>query len=256
MKQYIFGLIILFQCINVQAQDLQTNVEVDGLEIYTFEYGSPGVCFPSSHDVTVQLDDALYPFATGVKIALLVSSYSAPFNTVLVDEVGEVGVGDRLLFSPNQLSYTFRFLEEGSIGLSLIVSGTPLVYQENYFCTVEGTVTEAVCGNEAFLYPSKMEPVCSVSLGTNVIDEISQDACTIYPNPIKEDQALMIALEDANNQINEINIYNINGCLLLQQINNSSKKLSLPYLKDVPKGTYLVQVNTSKGSITKKIVKL
>lgn len=256
MKKYIVSLIIIFLSINGQAQDLQTGEEVDGFVMHTFEYGSPGTCHPSLSDVIVKLDSTLYPFASGIKIALLISTFSAPLNTVLVDEVGEVNVGDRLPFSEDQLTYTFRFLEEGSIDISVIISGTPLLYQENYFCEIQTFITDALCSNISFVIPVDKEPACSVSLGTNTTEDIAQQILRLYPNPLQANQDLILEVQDSNTKLEAINIYDIDGCLMAQTLNNSSKKLSLPYLKDFPKGTYIVQVNTSKGSITKKIIKL
>jgi len=74
---------------------------------------------------------------------------------------------------------------------------------------------------------------------------------SVYPNPVNNSLTLKTA---PNNQINSIKLYDISGRVILtkNEINTSSKKLNLEGLTS---GSYFVKIATTKGTITKKIIK-
>ena len=74
---------------------------------------------------------------------------------------------------------------------------------------------------------------------------------SVYPNPVNNSLTLKTA---PNNQINSIELYDISGRVILtkNEINTSSKKLNLEGLTS---GSYFVKIATTKGTITKKIIK-
>lgn len=86
------------------------------------------------------------------------------------------------------------------------------------------------------------EGLCSLS-----VDEFSLDAISIYPNPTTEKVTI-----DANPsiQINNIELYDITGKLVLKKENSSSVSLS-----ELHSGIYMMRIKTDNGLVTRKIVK-
>jgi hypothetical protein len=80
------------------------------------------------------------------------------------------------------------------------------------------------------------------------VDEISNLAFTIYPNPFEN--ILELKIED---EINSYKIFSLTGELIKEE-NSNSKIIETNYLSN---GAYLIELQTSNGSIlTQKIVKL
>ncbi|PKQ46938.1 T9SS type A sorting domain-containing protein [Confluentibacter flavum] len=71
----------------------------------------------------------------------------------------------------------------------------------------------------------------------------------IYPNPVKNNTK--IYLQDLNN--GTVSIFDINGRMVLsKEVHNNTNTLDLSHLSA---GLYLLNLNSDKGSITKKIIK-
>src|SRR5690606_28113237 len=81
------------------------------------------------------------------------------------------------------------------------------------------------------------------------IEEFTQNSIKIYPNPVQTDEVFI-----ESNQIILAEVYDVLGKkVLTQTISQNQKKLKISALS---KGIYLVKLNSDKGSITKKLIRL
>ena len=69
----------------------------------------------------------------------------------------------------------------------------------------------------------------------------------MYPNPVED----VLHFSIQNNTIQQIKLVDINGRIVLETSNNI-KELNL---SNIPTGFYLLQIETTNGSISKKIIK-
>ena len=79
------------------------------------------------------------------------------------------------------------------------------------------------------------------------INESNQDIFNIYPIPATYN----LNLESAIDNITTYKIYDLNGNLILENAFTKNTKVDL---SNMAKGTYLLNISTKKGSITKKII--
>lgn len=113
-----------------------------------------------------------------------------------------------------------------------------------YGTDVEETVTFAVMTN-CETNESEMSETHSVEIVYQSIKEYEK-RFNFYPNPI-EDYLHIVT----NENINKIEVYNIMGALVLEEM-QISDKIDLSQLNG---GVYFVRINTDKGTIVKRIVK-
>jgi PKD repeat protein len=86
-----------------------------------------------------------------------------------------------------------------------------------------------------------------IYVGYTGINELSQNAVTLFPNPAKE----FITVQSTS-YIKDINIYNENGQIVINQtINAKTITINTTGLSD---GIYYLKANTNSGSIIKKFV--
>ena len=84
---------------------------------------------------------------------------------------------------------------------------------------------------------------------SNLVNDIDIDnTCNILPNPTKDFIKVI-----SHYKINDIEIFDISGIKVKSiPINSHEKQINISYL---PTGTYLVKINTIRGSATKKLIK-
>ena len=148
---------------------------------------------------------------------------------------------------------------EGALGYGVIynnnyIGGTYETFIEirepspnNEYCYQLFSITEITDGMITG-YSAYSERVC----GLTTVDGISENATSfnIYPNPVND----MLIIETENN-IEEINIYNITGV----KVHNEKVRMNDgQYTVDVQKldaGTYIIEVKTNNNNIIKRFIK-
>jgi N-acetylneuraminic acid mutarotase len=82
----------------------------------------------------------------------------------------------------------------------------------------------------------------------------NDNGCSIYPNPTVD--KIFVSYSNQNSKISEINIYDINGKLILQkQVKSNQKEVSLD-CTSLAKGKYFIRVTGNEKVMVKTIVKL
>ena len=81
-----------------------------------------------------------------------------------------------------------------------------------------------------------------------VDDDLLVDTIKIYPNPVTE--TLIISLGQNNNLVG-VKVYDLNGRLVFHDV-SGGKKLNVSWLDN---GMYLLNIETSKGKLSKRIIK-
>jgi len=81
------------------------------------------------------------------------------------------------------------------------------------------------------------------------LSNFNYNNCNIYPNPTNN----IINISTPNENINQINVYDMLGSLLKSQKGNSDKEQVS--IQELPNAIYLLEVKTDKGNKTVKIVK-
>ncbi|MDO1500453.1 T9SS type A sorting domain-containing protein [Winogradskyella maritima] len=104
---------------------------------------------------------------------------------------------------------------------------------------------------------SATEPICSQSVMTesscfaqpslNNDDYVLEDAIAIYPNPATDHVIIK-----TNFQIEDITLYNVNGQRLNQGQYTLNNRNTLNFRK-VSSGLYFLQIETTEGTVTKKV---
>ena len=79
------------------------------------------------------------------------------------------------------------------------------------------------------------------------IDEVSNDAIQIYPNPVKD----QLTINNGELKIINVEIVDITGKI----ISTFNSQLSTINVSSLQQGIYFVKIETDKGIVTRKIVK-
>jgi hypothetical protein len=95
------------------------------------------------------------------------------------------------------------------------------------------------------------------NISTGIADADENFWCSIYPNPIDINTRLDISLKEAA----ELNIalYDLSGKLIISQqvnLNNGFNSLPMPYLSELPTGTYFINISSKAINKTLKISKI
>ncbi len=121
--------------------------------------------------------------------------------------------------------------------------------------TKESLITGNTIQNQASIYFDYNSPIITNIASTEVIDNLGvsdfmfSDNVSFYPNPSKD----YIYLKSKNNiQILSIEIYNMNGQILLAFPNVKSEKIDISELSN---GSYILKVNSNKGGSNTKFIK-
>jgi len=99
------------------------------------------------------------------------------------------------------------------------------------------------CGS--YQYGNYNDFTISVSNTTSIEWIVLDDDKTIYPNPVS------FELNISNRDVNEINIFNLNGKLLLSE-KNPSQKINV---SEIPKGSYFIEFIYGGNVVYKKFIK-
>ena len=111
-----------------------------------------------------------------------------------------------------------------------------------------GTYTYTITSNCASVESEHSEP-CIVFVEISAVEE-NQIILGIYPNPVKDKLHI-----EADAEINEISIYNINGqqtTVNSQQTSSIGMTINVEHLNP---GIYFIKINTEKGNIVKRFIK-
>jgi spore coat protein CotH len=105
----------------------------------------------------------------------------------------------------------------------------------------------------------KMPPTfSSENSGFEGVDEIYNSlVVNVYPNPAKE--KVFIEIENIGNESYELQLMNIDGCILHRKnipenSNSSLKQIEEIDISNFPKGIYIIKIQSNKLLITKKIL--
>lgn len=139
---------------------------------------------------------------------------------------------------------------------------------ELFYVTISGTGNRLNTYTQVY-YPEKSSKVLAVAydgsrklvyptqttLSTqNTI--LKDDGFNIYPNPIFSDSDIIISTKNLNDIYN-FTVYDVSGKLLLQTSGNANQLQAYANvnLKNLTKGTYIVNVKNEKMQFTKKIIR-
>lgn len=84
------------------------------------------------------------------------------------------------------------------------------------------------------------------TMAVNDVDGLSLNS-SLYPNPVKDVLNIRIP---ASNTLNSVNVFNTLGQQMKVQLTNGQLNMS-----SLPKGIYMVELNTEKGTIVRKVIK-
>lgn len=91
--------------------------------------------------------------------------------------------------------------------------------------------------------------VGSISLS---VEELAQNSLEIYPNPVTDVLSIRI---DTHMQAKEVSIYNLMGKEVARYSLDASKEINQISTTSLSTGVYLVQIQTSEGNFTQKLIK-
>ena len=125
----------------------------------------------------------------------------------------------------------------------------------NTSTTLTGSHTYATAGTYTLVYTAtgsgvseSKDSTISVLVNTcTAIDEIKENAISIYPNPSKN--GLVNLTNVANNAT--VTVYNVIGEVVFSTVVNGKEQLNLSSLN---KGSYFVAIASNKGLVTKKLI--
>ncbi|MDN3663921.1 T9SS type A sorting domain-containing protein [Algibacter miyuki] len=143
--------------------------------------------------------------------------------------------------TPNQWNeVSLDLTDVGNQSGSIATNG---VYNEVYLIFNQG-INIDTSGNLAVFYVDALQVPKEIALSTNDIDAQAA-AISVYPNPVTNSFQL-----DYNKNIENVELYNVTGRLLKTFSARANYDIS-----DLTMGIYLVNINTTSGSKTLKIVK-
>lgn len=91
--------------------------------------------------------------------------------------------------------------------------------------------------------------VGSISLS---VEELAQNSLEIYPNPVTDVLSIRI---DTRKQAKQVSIYNLIGKEVARYSLDASKEINQISTTSLSTGVYLVQIQTSEGNFTQKLIK-
>ena len=145
-----------------------------------------------------------------------------------------INLPDSTTDEPGSNGYiAFKIKPANTVGLGSLIENTAEIYFDFNFPIVTNTVSTTVTtlANDQF--------------GLN-------DFITVYPNPVGN--ILNIDM-NSSSEIHLINIYNTLGQLVKSIEKPNATKTSVS-VSDLKTGTYLVNINSDKGKMVKKLIKL
>jgi len=98
--------------------------------------------------------------------------------------------------------------------------------------------------------PNTNEGYCCAQLLTEVITVYNETAITIYPNPASD----KIEVSSRQNEVSNIEIYNLLGEIIYAYPTADYLSPITINVADIPNGVYFMQVKTSEGIFTKKVI--
>lgn len=109
-------------------------------------------------------------------------------------------------------------------------------------CGLTGwTDSSTIADAQAYVYN-----LVGSTMAVNDVDGLSLNS-SLYPNPVKDVLNIRIP---ASNTLNSVNVFNTLGQQMKVQLTNGQLNMS-----SLPKGIYLVELNTEKGTIVRKVIK-
>ena len=144
----------------------------------------------------------------------------------------------------------YAFSECTSLSLVRCLATTPPACSKIFYKTPEDMIIR-VPAEAVELYKST-EPWSKYiirAIGTESIEE-NEATFNIYPNPVKDNIVI-----EANENIIEINIYNVTGALM-NNVECTMNNVQFVNISDLNSGVYFVKVKTDKGEALRRIIKL
>jgi hypothetical protein len=135
----------------------------------------------------------------------------------------------------------------------------------NWSNTVDDVISGNILINNGGTLYFRTAPYFQGSIGTYLLDvNITRtaslginenqfaDSIKVYPNPAKD--FVTINCNDFDGELNQINLINIQGQIIFTtNTSNQSKTINLP-INNFSEGIYMLQLQTTKGILTKKLI--
>ncbi|TDX84133.1 T9SS type A sorting domain-containing protein [Epilithonimonas xixisoli] len=229
---YVFLLIVVGLFTKAQQSDLINNTwYLEKLVLNNQEYYYPNTPIEGNHPIP----EGKAQFLEDVFVAKICNSMGGDIvyseNNVTIKASGLTLGGCPTGYDSYENHYFGGFFGvSNSIGINLVYS-----YTINNTDIAKRLILINPNGDKAFYYSNK----AFMSVGA-----IEKEKISLYPNPVKQHFTI-----DINDQIEQVEIYSINGQLLKTV---KSKKINI---SDLAKGNYLVKIKTDKEIITQKIIK-
>ena len=84
------------------------------------------------------------------------------------------------------------------------------------------------------------------------IDQISQSALNIYPNPASD--LIYIESTTGNNIVSKVTLFNAQGIEVLSMVPGNSQEKATLDLGNIADGLYFLHVYTNEGVLTRQVV--
>lgn len=189
-------------------------------------------------------------YATNFSVTISGFSYTPDILTVNVGDVVtieasgfhplvQVSANDWSAGNPTQLPGGFNSTVNFNLTITQAMAGTTIYYG---------------CSNH--MASSSMKGSISVNLTSSVSDNNRKEFnFTVFPNPVTDNSWLNISLKKAGKT--SLTLYDLNGKLVHRYFNSSilpSGEQTIPFKqKQLPKGTYIMVLQTESGVLRKQL---
>ncbi len=248
-------------------------ITVDALNIdQTVNYYGNSTCDKSKGEVVINTQNHItYEIFKGTQLVASVLGTGEEIKTSINESLLNEGINEFKIFAKYGSCSTYEFTEMAQITVNLLdapqinLSGNILessIEADVYTWFFNGKIidnetSKIIVARKAGVYSLKISMGdCSLSSSSVEITETilsSNDAIakavTIYPNPVSD--ILRISVKDVNEV--KVTIFTVSGQFVTKYLlKGYENEVDLSKLS---KGTYLIQLNTDKGTTTKRIVK-
>ncbi len=212
---------------------LDVRLHDDLLELYSSLNVTSGVTMISGHALTVSTQIMNF----------MNFAYSGSFQAVLVNVANNTSyvvqelTGQSVAYHGHN-SFTF------TNSAMNVPSGTYVLairYQRN------GTGAYYIVGSDYYVNPIIIKVTSGVGVNNPVVNE---GDIVVYPNPATES----VTINSSNSVIDAVTVTDMAGRLMVSYNNDSKDQMIKMPVSELASGTYLFQLHTSNGIITKKIV--
>ena len=216
-------------CYNITALTIPNSVQSIGDNAFSNCYGLTGtLTIPNSVTTIGQSAFEMCKYLTGITIGNSVATIG---DNAFKECLSLTGVTN-LSTTPQSInSNVFDYVDLSSATLTV-----PACALSDYQNADVWNTFGAIAGDE------------TLPCGDNGIKTVKAGNITIYPNPVKDE----LKVESGELKINNVEIADLAGKII---INCQLSIVNSINVSSLPKGVYLVKINTDKGAIVRKVVK-